>query len=125
MPTLYLTEDRALVRRDTEDCLLVQVPEMKGEEVVVLGEVTITASAFQMLLEKNIEIHFLNALGQFKGKLSPGLSKNSLLRLAQHRTHHDIKRRCELAKRFVIGKLSNQRTMLQRSNRRLSDEQVS
>lgn len=138
MPTLYLTEDRALVRRDTEDCLLVQVPELRREgetvpaykkriplikvdDVIVMGEVTLTASALHLLLEKNIEIHFLNQIGQFKGRLSPALSKNSLLRMAQHRTHNDIARRCELAKRFAIGKITNQRTMLQRSNRRQAD----
>ena len=140
MPTLYLTEDRALVRRDTEDCLLVQVPEQRGEggaviapaykkriplvkveDVVVMGEVTLTASALHLLLEKNVEIHFLNFYGQFKGRLSPELSKNSLLRMAQHRAHNDLSRRCELARRFVIGKLSNQRTMLQRHNRRQAD----
>lgn len=140
VPTLYLTEDRALVRRDTEDCLLVQVPEVRGEggtvvtpaykkriplvkveDVVVMGEVTMTASAVHMLLEKNIEIHFLNTLGQFKGQLSPGLSKNSLLRMAQHRAHNDLTKRGDLARRFVVGKLSNQRTMLQRYNRRLAD----
>jgi CRISPR-associated protein Cas1 len=137
LPTLYLTEDRALVRRDTEDCLLVQVPEQRGEagtvlapaykkriplvkvdDVIVMGEVTLTASALHLLLEKNIEIHFLNHYGTFKGRLTPGLSKNSLLRLAQHRAHNDLPKRCELARRFVIGKLSNQRTMLQRYNRR-------
>lgn len=137
MPTLYLTEDRSLVRRDTEDCLLVQVPEQRGEggvvltaaykrriplikvdDVVVMGEVTMTASALYLLLEKNIEIHFMTHHGKFKGRLTPELSKNSLLRLAQHRTHNDLARRCELARRFVIGKLSNQRTMLQRSDRR-------
>lgn len=139
MPTLYLTEDRALVRRDTEDCLLVQVPEkreggivltaafkkriplIKVDEVVIVGEVTMTSSAIHMLLEKNIEIHFLGYYGQFKGRLTPGLSKNSLLRMAQHRTHNDLSKRGELARRFVIGKLSNQRTMLQRSNRRQTD----
>lgn len=140
LPTLYLTEDRALVRRDTEDCLLVQVPEQRGEkgnvlvapykrriplnkvdDVIVMGEVTLTASALHMLLEKNIEIHFLDGIGRFKGRLTPGLSKNSLLRLAQHRAHNDLSKRCELARRFVIGKLSNQRTMLQRYNRRQSD----
>lgn len=139
MPTLYLTEDRALVRRDTEDCLLVQIPEQRGEEgvmlaaskkriplakvdeVIVMGDVTITAPALYMLLEKNIEIHFLDGIGRFKGRLTPGLSKNSLLRLAQHRAHNDLSKRCELARRFVIGKLSNQRTMLQRSNRRQAD----
>ena len=97
MPTLYLTEDRALVRRDTEDCLLVQVPEQRGEggsllvasykkriplikihDVVVMGEVTMTASALHLLLEKNIEVHFLTQYGKFKGRLSPELSKNLL-----------------------------------------------
>lgn len=140
MPTLYLTEDHALVRRDTEDCLLIQVPEKRGEggaviapafkkriplikvaDVVVQGEVTMTSSAIHMLLEKNIEIHFLGYHGQFKGRLTPGLSKNSLLRMAQHRAHNDLCKRGELARRFVIGKLSNQRTMLQRSNRRQAD----
>ena len=140
MPTLYLTEDRALVRRDTEDCLLVQIPEqrdkagtlltpackkrlplIKIEHVVVLGEVTLTASALHMLMEKNIEIHFLSRYGHFKGSLSPALSKNSLIRLAQHQAHHDLPQRCELAKRFIIGKLSNQRVMLQRAKRRHAD----
>ncbi len=139
MSTLYLTEERSLVRRDTEDCLLIQVPEQRGEggsvlaaaykrripvvkihDVVVMGEVTMTASAIQLLLEKNIEIHFLTHYGILKGCLSPELSKNSLLRMAQHRTHNDISRRSELARRFAIGKLSNQRTMLQRSDRRHS-----
>ena len=140
MPTLYLTEDRALVRRDSEDCLLVQVPEKRGEggvvltpahkkliplikveDVIVMGEVTLTASALYLLLEKNIEIHFMNSYGQFKGRLTPGLSKNSVLRMAQHRAHNNLSRRCELARQFVTGKLSNQRTMLQRHNRRQAD----
>lgn len=140
MPTLYLTEEYALVRRDSEDCLLVQVPEKKGDggavispaykkriplhkvdDVVVIGEITLTASAVYLLLEKNIEIHYLNTYGQFKGRLSPPLSKNSLLRMAQHRAHNDLSKRSELARRFVIGKLSNQRTMLQRYNRRQAD----
>lgn len=144
MPTLYLTEEYALVRRDSEDCLLVQIPEKKGEggsiisqaykkriplhkvdDVVVMGEITMTASAIYLLLEKHIEIHFLNTFGQFKGCLSPPLAKNSLLRMAQHRAHNDLSKRCELARRFVIGKLSNQRTMLQRYNRRQPDTQLS
>jgi hypothetical protein len=108
MPTLYLTEVQALVRRDGEDCLLVQIPErrakdgatpsparkeriplIKIDEVVVLGEVTLTASAMHLLLERNIEITFLGHHGQFKGRLSPSFSKNAILRLAQYRAHQD------------------------------------
>src|SRR5579872_1583456 len=143
MPTLYLTEDYALVRRDGDDCLLVQIPErrakdgaaptparkervplIKVDEVVVLGEVTLTASALHALLERDIEITFLGHYGQFKGRLSPSFSKNAILRMAQYRAHQDMGQRCELARRFVIGKLSNQRTMLQRYNRRQSDPEM-
>ncbi|MFL5654290.1 MAG: type I-D CRISPR-associated endonuclease Cas1d [Ktedonobacteraceae bacterium] len=143
MPTLYLTEDYTLVRRDGEDSLLVQIPEkrakdgatpsparkeriplIKIDEVVVLGEVTLTASAVHLLLERDIEITFLSHYGQFKGRLSPPFSKNAVLRIAQYRAHQDMAKRCELARRFVIGKLSNQRTMLQRYQRRQSDAEV-
>jgi CRISP-associated protein Cas1 len=143
VPTLYLTEEYALVRRDGEDCLLVQIPErrakdgvtpsparkerillIKIDEVVVLGEVTLTASALHLLLERDIEITFLSHYGQFKGRLSPPFSKNAILRMAQYRAHQDMTRRCELARRFVMGKLSNQRTMLQRHNRRQSDTET-
>ncbi len=125
MPTLYLTEEYALVRRDGEDCLLVQIPEKRGkegivpsparkeripllkiDEVVVLGEITLTASALHLLLERDIEVTFLSHYGQFKGRLSPSFSKNAILRLAQYRAHQDMEKRCELARRFVIGKRS-------------------
>ncbi len=143
MPTLYLTEEYSFVRRDSEDMLLVQIPERRGkdgsapsparkehiplvkiDEVVVLGEVTMTASALHLLLERNIEITFLSQYGQFKGRLSPPFSKNAILRMAQYRAHTDMSKRCELARRFVIGKLSNQRTMLQRYQRRQADAEM-
>ncbi|MDQ2907619.1 MAG: type I-D CRISPR-associated endonuclease Cas1d [Chloroflexota bacterium] len=143
MPTLSLTEDYALVRREGEDSLLVQIPERRGDngtastparkeriplikidEVVVLGEVTLTASAIHLLLERDIEITFLGRYGQFKGRLSPPFSKNAMLRLAQYRAHQDMGKRCDLARRFVIGKLSNQRTLLQRYQRRHADAEM-
>lgn len=144
MSTLYLNEERALVRREGEDSLLVEIPErraregivlsparkervplIKIDEVAVLGEVTLTASALHLLLERNIEITFLGYYGQFKGRLSPPFSKNSLLRMAQYRAHQDMAKRCELARRFVIGKLSNQCQRLQRYNRTHQHEEVS
>ena len=143
MPTLYLTEDYSLVRKDGEDMLLVQIPEKQGkngsvssparkehiplvkiDEVVVLGEVTLTASALHLLLERDIEITFLSHYGQFKGRLSPSFSKNAILRMAQYRAHQNMTTCCELARRFVIGKLSNQRTMLQRYQRRQADAEM-
>ncbi len=91
----------------------------------MLGEVTLTASAVHLLLERNIEITFLGHYGQFKGRLSPSFSKNAILRMAQYRAHQDMAKRCELARRFVIGKLSNQRQRLQRFSRTHQDAEVS
>ncbi|HEY6542933.1 MAG TPA: type I-D CRISPR-associated endonuclease Cas1d [Ktedonobacteraceae bacterium] len=144
MPPLYLTEEYALVRRETENMLLVEVPARqakdgikatparnervplnKVDEVIVLGEITLTASALHLLLERDIEITFLGRYGQFKGRLSPPFSKNSLLRLAQYRAHQDMVKRCELARRFVMGKLANQRQRLLRYNRTQADREVS
>src|SRR3989440_869984 len=143
MTTLYLTEEYALVRRESEGMLLVQIPARQGkdgvnpaparseriplnkiDEVIVLGEITLTASAMHLLLEPDIEITFLGRYGQFKGRLSPPFSKNAILRMAQYRAHQDMGKRCELARRFVIGKLMNQRTMLQRSQRRQADAEM-
>jgi CRISPR-associated protein Cas1 len=73
---------------------------------------------------RDIEITFLGRYGQFKGRLSPPFSKNSLLRMAQYRAHQDMAKRCELARRFVMGKLANQRTLLQRYQRRQSDAEM-
>src|SRR5258708_39984703 len=134
MSTLYLNEERTLVRRDGEDGLLVEIPEKRGtggivlaaarkeriplikiDEVAALGEITLTASALHLLLERNIEITFLGYYGQFKGRLSPPFSKNSLLRMAQYRAHHDMASRCELARRLVIGTCPYQRTLPQPS----------
>lgn len=90
MPTLYLTEEYALVRRDGEDSLLVQIPEkrakdgatpsparkervplIKIDEVVVLGEVTLTASAMHLLLERDIEITFWAITASLKAAYHP------------------------------------------------------
>jgi len=143
VPTLYLTEEYSLVRRESEDMLLVQIPARKArdgvmpaparneriplnkvDEVIVLGEITLTASALHLLLERDIEVTFLGYYGQFKGRLSPPFSKNAVLRMAQYRAHQDMVKRCELARRFVMGKLMNQRTMLQRYQRRQSDAEM-
>ena len=143
MATLYLTEEYSLVRRETENMLLVEVPAretkdgvrgtpayskriplIKIDEVIVLGEITMTASALHLLLEREIEITFLGRYGQFKGRLSPPFSKNAVLRMAQYRAHQDMAKRCELARRFVVGKLANQRQRLLRYNRTQADRDV-
>ncbi|MEI6046660.1 MAG: type I-D CRISPR-associated endonuclease Cas1d [Chloroflexota bacterium] len=141
MAILYLTEQQAWVGREGE-CLIVHIPERDGdkrtsrerkmpvpltkiEEVMVMGDITLTTPALVALLEARINISYLTRYGRYLGSLNPQLSKNSLLRLAQHEAHADLARRHSQARYFVVGKLQNMRTLLMRYNRAKPDPIIS
>lgn len=138
MTTLYLTEPYSVVNKDGDALTVkipanketgtekrnVRVPMMKVDQVVVLGDSTVTTPALLALLAQNADICFCDYWGRFKGRLAPPVSKNVFVRSAQFRTHLDYPQRVALAARFVRGKLHNQRTLLLRSNRALNHEQI-
>jgi CRISPR-associated protein Cas1 len=135
MTTLYVTEPYSIIKKEGDTLVInvpadekknkparkIEVPTIKVSEVVVLGDSTFTAQALATLLDQKVEITFLNAFGNFRGRVMPPESKNSLLRLNQFRVHEDAKRSFELARQFVRGKLHNMKTLMMRSNRRLND----
>src|SRR6266700_6546087 len=142
MAIVYLTEQQAWVGREG-DCLIVHIPEQsddgskikrerkmtvplfKVEEVMVVGDITITTPALASLLEVKVSVTYLSKYGRYLGSLNPLLTKNSMLRLAQHAAHIDAQRRHIVAQRFVLGKLRNMRTVLMRYNRNQSDPLLS
>jgi CRISP-associated protein Cas1 len=138
MTTLYLSEPRSTVRKDGDTLVVkipadkaantpertVRVPLMKVDQVVVLGDSTVTTPALLALLERNVDICFCNYHGRFQGRLAPEVSKNVFVRTAQFRAHEDYQKRILLAARFVRGKLHNQRTLLLRSNRNADDPAI-
>ena len=135
MTTLYLTEPYSTVRKDGETLIVkvpenketgqdrrtVRIPMMKVDQVVVMGDSTVTTPALLALLERNADVCFCNYWGKFQGRLAPSVSKNVFVRIAQFDAHTDYRRRVLLAARFVRGKLHNQRTLLLRSNRNVVD----
>ena len=138
MYTLYLTQQRSIVKKDGDTLVVhspadpetgtekrkVCVPLIKVDQVVVHGDATITSPALRALLENGVEISFCSYYGRFVGRLSPEFSKNGLLRIEQHRAHNDRGRSLGLARRFVRGKVGNMRTLLVRYNRKLEDEKL-
>ena len=93
-------------------------------QVVVSGNVTLTTPALHTLLEAGIEVCFLSMYGQFRGRLSPPVAKNALIRCEQYRAHFDSQRALEVARACVTGKLESMRTMLMRANRTLQDVEI-
>lgn len=138
MTTVYITEPYSTVSKDGET-LIVKIPEnketgsearkvtiplLKVEQMVVMGDSTLTTPAMLALLEQNADVCFCNYWGQFKGRLSPAVSKNVFVRSAQFRQHENYRQRVLLAARFVRGKLHNQRTFLLRSKRDLEKDEL-
>ncbi len=131
MATLYLTEQYAYVKK-RDECLVVQMPDkqtrevplIKIDQVIVVGEITLTTPALVALLEHGVEVCYLSAHGIYQGRLSPPFSKNTFLRRKQYAACADDERTLKLARWIVTGKLENQRTMLLRSNRKVNDSAV-
>ncbi|HEY7348059.1 MAG TPA: type I-D CRISPR-associated endonuclease Cas1d [Ktedonobacterales bacterium] len=132
MGALYLTEPYSLVQQEGEALVVnipankalareqrkVRVPLIRIDQVIVFGEITLTASALQMLLERRIAVHYLTSHGRSYGSVVPDPTRNAALRLGQFRAYHEYQTRFHLASGFVAGKLRNMRTVLLRYERK-------
>jgi CRISPR-associated protein Cas1 len=100
---------------------VVRVPLAKVEQVMVLGDITLTTPALHALLERRIAVHYLSAHGRSYGALTADWGKNSGVRLAQYALFGDPARRFAVARQCVAGKLLNMRTTLLRYARSRDD----
>jgi len=125
MTTLYISEVGAMVHKDGEQIkitapkegTLLKMPLSNLEQLVLLGNVTVSTPVVHSLLEKGSGLVYLSRGGKFLGRLQPATSKNIPLRWAQFQAAADVPTRLEIAKDIVQGKLHNQRALLQRSGR--------
>lgn len=138
MTTVYLTEQTSTLTKDGDTLIVnipanretgtekrkVRLPLRKVEQVVVVGNCTVTTPALVALLEQQAEVCFLSYHGRFEGRVTNGFTKNGALRIAQHRKAVVNNPRLALdpAKAFVRGKLTNMRTLVQRANRKQADD---
>jgi CRISPR-associated protein Cas1 len=94
------------------------------EQIAIYGLVQISTHAIRVLLAQGIDLVFLSQGGTFLGRLSGGLRKNAALRHTQHQLLDKPDICLQLAKRFIEGKLYNQRALLMRYQRKLKDPRI-
>ncbi len=120
--TLYLTEPGTTVRYRNESLIIIRKEKSKtcrlGEVdlVVVLPGVQFTDVAISKLLDKGIETIFLRQDGNFRGRLQGQFATNPAIRISQYRVLESTFGMA-LAQKLVLGKVRNQRVLLQRRNR--------
>ena len=126
---LYVDEQGCILKKTGERLLVVKegetirdIPLIHLGQVVLCGNISVTTPVMQTLLNEGIPIVYLSAYGRYQGVLMPQISRNSLLRVAQHRVADDPEKCLAFAKTFVYGKISNMRLMLQRRKWRSKTE---
>ena len=127
MPAVYVREQGAVVRKrgerlvvTKEDAELMEVPLVHVDQVVLMGNVQLTTQAVALLLQHEVDVVFFSQRGKFRGRLVQTGSKFARLRHAQLQVMSDEAGSLRIAREVVVGKLTNQRVLLQRQAARLA-----
>ena len=123
MTTLYVTDERAFVRKNG-GVLVVKleegsrtVPLAQVTQVVCCGDVSWSGAALRELAEEGIGVAYVGPHGQWVGRWEPPEGKAVLLRRAQFRAADDEAITLAIARAIVTGKLRNSRSLLMRARR--------
>ncbi len=87
------------------------------EQLVLMGNVSVTPQAMKLLLREGIDTVFLRLDGRYQGRFASAEPKNIFLRKRQFLLTDDRDFCLKMAGRIVRGKLLNQATLLQRIQR--------
>lgn len=98
-----------------DDTLLATARIAEVSQVVVMGNVYITAPCLQALMGRGIPVSWYSYGGWFYGHSIGNGHKNVELRTAQYAASFDARRCLNIARGLVAAKIANSRTMLRRN----------
>lgn len=125
MSTVYLAsnngvlseKDNVLFYEDYRGNKTKLLPQ-KISQIIVIGRLTITGSAFTLLFQYQISVVFIRKNGKHVGRLLYSDKKNVALRHKQHEVCSNSVMVASIAKDIVRGKIHNQYLFMQRINRK-------
>jgi len=119
--TVYVTTDGAWLRKDGENVVMqvegetrARLPVHMLESVVCLGRVTASPQLLGYCAEKGISVCFLSPNGKFLARVEGPVSGNVLLRREQYRRSDDAERCAAIVRNILLGKVHNQRAVVNR-----------
>jgi CRISPR-associated protein Cas1 len=119
---LHLEGESLLVQRGPDVLRRVRLAEI--HEVLLLGQVEVSSAALAALARRGIDVVFLTLRGWFRARLTGPRSSQAALRLAQVRRALDPGFAVGVARSLVAGKVTHQRQILLRAQRRLRDDRL-
>ncbi|ACF44643.1 CRISPR-associated endonuclease Cas1 [Pelodictyon phaeoclathratiforme] len=119
--TLYLQEQGSILRKDgerfsveKEGKQLNDIIVRRVEQILVLGNITLTTPAMQYCMKSNIPITFVSQHGSYFGRLEATTADNSALERFQYLRSLDEPFALGIASAIVEAKIRNSRTMIQK-----------
>lgn len=127
--TLFVTTQGAYLAKEGETVVVkveretrLRLPVHTLGGIVCFGNVSCSPFLLGFCAENGVGISFLSEQGRFLARVQGPVSGNVLLRREQYRRADDEKGSAALARNMVIGKISNGRTVLQRTLRDHGDK---
>ena len=125
MTSLYITQPDARLNKKYEAFTVSlkqedgswkkqSVPAQTIEQVVLMGNPSVTGEALCYALELGMPVHYLSSFGKYIGAALPGYSRNGQLRLAQYGAYKNEDTKLSIVKAIVTAKVHNQYAVLYR-----------
>ncbi|MBU8596071.1 subtype I-C CRISPR-associated endonuclease Cas1 [Shouchella clausii] len=122
--TLYVTQPDTYLSLDGDNVVLLKEQEKLGrlplhnlESIVSFGYTGVSPALMGYCADRNISITFLTKNGRFLARVVGESRGNVVLRKTQYRISENEKESTNIARNFIIGKIYNNKWMLERMTR--------
>lgn len=127
--TLYITTQKTYLHKKGEaveikvdDKVVALIPFITLDSIICFGNIFVSPFLLGACPKYNITISFLSETGKFLARVQGPVAGNVLLRKEQYRISDDKSKSAVVAKYIMIGKIANQKTVLQRVVRDHADK---
>ena len=121
---LYVTTPDSYISKDGENVVIkvnnteiFRIPVHNLEGIVCFGYIGASPPMMALCAERNVGLSFLSEYGQFYARVTGKISGNVLLRREQYRRADKEDDSLRIASNFIIGKITNSRSVLKRAIR--------
>ena len=122
--TLYVTTQGAYLNKEGETVVVniereirLRLPIHTLGSIVCFGQVTCSPFLLGHCAENDVSVSFMTSYGRFLARVLGPVAGNVLLRREQYRQADDLQASARLARMFVLGKVTNCRTVMGRALR--------
>lgn len=119
--TLYITTPEAYLSKDGLNVVVsvdkeerFRIPIMNVENIVTFGYMGASPGLMKLCMDNNVALSFMTPQGRFICRVQGPTKGNVLLRKKQYSLSEDENVALHLAKLFILGKVFNTRSILQR-----------